>query len=123
VATQGGTAPGSSGRPGGTGAGTVARTGQAAARAPADRLPLPQSLPWLLARPQNQAWIVRDLPNGTMVAHKSGQMPSLRHEAAIVYTRSGPFVVVGLTDNLADQDDAEDLLSRLAYQAYRYFAG
>jgi beta-lactamase class A len=98
-----------------------AATPPVAAGATLDSAPLAQTLPWLLSLPQAQAWIRRDLPRGAVVAHKSGQLPSLRHEAALVYTPRGPFVVVGLTDQLADQADAEDFLSRLANAVYRHF--
>jgi beta-lactamase class A len=92
-----------------------------AASAP-EYLPLAHTLPWLLAQPQAQAWITQGLPQGTVVAHKSGQLPGVRNEAAVVYTPKGPFVVVGLTDHLADQDSAEAFLARLARDVYRYFS-
>ena len=36
------------------------------------------------------------------MAHKSGQLPGVRHDAAVVYGPRGQFVVVGLTNHLAD---------------------
>ena len=83
--------------------------------------PQPRTLAWLLTQPQAQAWVADGLPAGTLVAHKSGQLPSVRHEAAVIYTARGPVAVVGLTDRLRDQDEAETFLSRLARESYRYF--
>jgi beta-lactamase class A len=56
------------------------------------------------------------------VAHKSGQLPSLRHDAGIVYGPRGPYLLVVLTDDLADQDDAEAFLARLSRDVYGYFS-
>jgi beta-lactamase class A len=99
----------------------VAARGGAPGMSVAPASPLPNSLASLLTLPQGQAWIKGRLPPAVPVAHKSGQLPSLRHEAAIVYGPPGPFVVVGLTQKLADQNDAEAFLARLAAEAYAYF--
>jgi beta-lactamase class A len=92
------------------------------AEAVGEYAPRPRTLAWLLTQPQAQAWVAAGLPAGTLVAHKSGQLPSLRHEAAVIYTPRGPVAVVGLTDHLRDQDEAEAFLGRLARDVYRYFA-
>ncbi|HEV2124403.1 MAG TPA: serine hydrolase, partial [Chloroflexota bacterium] len=75
----------------------------------------------LLNLPQAQAWIRERLPQAVPVAHKSGQLPSLRHEAAVVYAPRGPFVLVGLTKDLADQEDAEAFLARLGAEVGAFF--
>ena len=84
--------------------------------------PPANTLASLLALPQAQAWLALGLPKGTPIAHKSGQLPNLRHDAGVVYAPRGPYVLVGLTDNLADQDDAEAFLSRLSREVYVYFS-
>ncbi len=75
----------------------------------------------LLALPQAQAWIAKRIPQETIVAHKSGQLPGVRNEAAIIYAPRGPVIVVGLTDQLHDQDDAESFLARLGRETLEYF--
>ncbi|MGH2367671.1 MAG: serine hydrolase, partial [Chloroflexota bacterium] len=84
--------------------------------------PLANTLPALLARPQAQAWLARGVPRGVPVAHKSGQLPSVRHDAGIVYAPRGPYVLVALTSHLADQDDAEVFLANLSRRVYEYFS-
>ena len=96
--------------------------GQPASGGLAAAAPSPNTLAALLALPQAQAWLSRGVPKGVTVAHKSGQLPGVRHDAAIVYGPRGPFVVVGLTNNLADQDDAEAFLARLSHEVYDFFA-
>jgi beta-lactamase class A len=97
-------------RPGSTGGQPLVGT------APADN-----SLASLLALPQAQAWLTQGVPRGVTLAHKSGQLPGVRHDAGIVYGAHGPYVVVGLTNDLGNQDDAEAFLADLAETAYRYF--
>lgn len=57
------------------------------------------------------------LPEGTRVAHKTGGLPGLFHDAAIVFTRIGPRVVVVLTWD-AGEDEAYELMARVALAAY-----
>jgi len=84
--------------------------------------PPTSSLAALLALPQAQAWLTQGVPRGVTVAHKSGQLPGVRHDAGIVYGPRGTYVVVGLTDHLADQDDGEAFLARLSREVFKYFA-
>jgi beta-lactamase class A len=84
--------------------------------------PTTNSLAALLVLPQAQAWLTLGVPRGVTVAHKSGQLPNLRHDAAVVYAARGPYIVVGLTDHLADQGDGEAFLAHLSRAVYEYFA-
>ncbi len=83
---------------------------------------VPDSLASLLALPQAQNWLADGVPSGAIVAHKSGQLPGVRNDAGILYTPKGPVVVVGLTSDLANQDDAETFLTRLGHDVYQYFS-
>jgi beta-lactamase class A len=83
--------------------------------------PAPESLASLLALSQAQAWLTDELPKGVSVAHKSGQLPGVRHDAGVVYGPGGPYVVVVLTGDLADQGDAETFIAGLAKGVYDYF--
>jgi beta-lactamase class A len=76
----------------------------------------------LLSLPQAQAWVRERLPRSVVVAHKSGQLPGVRHEAAVLSAPRGPIVVVGLTSDLADQDAAESFLARLGKEVYDHLA-
>lgn len=50
------------------------------------------------------------LPEGTRVAHKTGRITEIDHDAAIVYPAGGgPYVLVILIEGLADPDESEAL--------------
>jgi beta-lactamase class A len=59
------------------------------------------------------------LPAGTRVAHKTGSITGILHDAAVVYPADGkPYVLVVLTGNIPDGAVATALiadLSRLVY--------
>jgi len=61
------------------------------------------------------------LPEGTRVAHKTGEITKIHHDAAIIYPESAdPYVLVVLTRGLADHDDSARLgaeISRVVYEA------
>ncbi len=84
--------------------------------------PLPDALAALLALPQNQAWLAQGVPASVPVAHKSGQLPNVRHDAGIVYAPNNPYVVVVLTDDLAHQGDAEDTIMTLSRRVFEHFS-
>lgn len=55
------------------------------------------------------------LPRGTRVAHKTGWITGLHHDAAVVYVRNRPrYVLVVLTRGLADDSAATALIADLA---------
>ena len=64
------------------------------------------------------------LPPGTRVAHKTGQITGILHDAAIVYPAGGtPYVLVVLTGGIADAHAAQALIadiSRIIYEARRH---
>ena len=47
------------------------------------------------------------LPQGVVVAHKTGNLPGLTHDAGIIFTPSGPRVVVAMTWDAFDADAYE----------------
>jgi beta-lactamase class A len=55
------------------------------------------------------------LPPGTRVAHKTGEITAVRHDAAIVYPPGrAPYVLVVLTRGMHDQAVAQSLISELS---------
>lgn len=73
----------------------------------------------MIARLQRQAVTGRSdahLPPGTRLAHKTGDLPGLAHDAAILFTTIGPRVVVVLTWD-ADETNYE-FIARVALAAY-----
>ncbi|HEV2250269.1 MAG TPA: serine hydrolase [Candidatus Limnocylindria bacterium] len=57
------------------------------------------------------------LPPGTVVAHKTGNLGFATHDAGIIYTKSGPRVVVGMTAN-SSEEEAVQLLGGLGALVY-----
>lgn len=58
-----------------------------------------------------------ELPEGTVVAHKTGNLGFATHDAGIIYTRAGPRIVVGMTAN-TDEEEAVHFLGGLGALVY-----
>lgn len=73
----------------------------------------------ILERQKFNEGIPAGLPTGTRVAHKTGEITKIHHDAAIVFAPK-PFVLVILVRGLADIKDSAALMAditRLLYQA------
>src|SRR6266511_3175966 len=57
-----------------------------------------------LARQQINDRLPAELPEGVVVAHKTGNLPGITHDAGIIFTPSGPRVVVAMTWDAFDAD-------------------
>ena len=80
-----------------------------------DRAASPASCAWmrevLFAQAYNSA-IPAGLPPGTRVAHKTGDITRVEHDAALVYPERGaPYVLVVLTSGVDDQAKARLLIA------------
>ncbi|MHB0868912.1 MAG: serine hydrolase [Chloroflexota bacterium] len=75
----------------------------------------------LLSQQQQVAWLPTLLPPNVRVAHKSGELPGIRHDAGIVYGPRNQFVVVVLTSDLGNYDEGAQSIARVAKAAYDYF--
>jgi beta-lactamase class A len=58
------------------------------------------------------------LPAGIRIAHKTGEITGVRHDAAIVFAHR-PFVLVVLTRGLADPEAASALIADITRRLYR----
>jgi beta-lactamase class A len=83
----------------------------------------PQSrmmLELLLAQEFNDG-IPAGLPEGVKVAHKTGEITAVAHDAAIVFpSHRGPYVLVILTRGYADMTAAASLMADLSRLVYRW---
>jgi beta-lactamase class A len=75
---------------------------------------------------QDKDMFPRLLPDGTVVAHKTGAVSNAKTDAGIIYSPAGPIAVCVLTNENTDQrwrsDNAGHLLcARVAREAYDYF--
>jgi beta-lactamase class A len=80
-----------------------------------------QALSVLEAR-QSVSWLGNDLPFWVKVAHKWGDLPDARHDAGIVFTPRGNFVLAVLTED-ASPDEAAGLIARASKVTYDYLGG
>ena len=83
-----------------------------------DRAASPAASAWmrnvLLSQAFNSA-IPVGLPPGTRVAHKTGDITRVEHDAALVYPERGaPYVMVVLTSGIENQDVARTLIADIA---------
>ena len=79
-----------------------------------------QMLDLLLGQQINNL-IPKGLPLGTPMAHKTGTLIGLRHDAGIVYGASGPYIFVMMSSNLPDDNTPYDIVPRLSWDVYTYF--
>jgi beta-lactamase class A len=68
--------------------------------------------------------IPAQLPPGTRVAHKTGWIKGVTHDAAIVYPQKGPtYVLVVLTKGIPDEPTAQKLIADLSRIVYAHALG
>lgn len=69
----------------------------------------------VLAAQEFNSMIPAGLPEGTRVAHKTGSITAIHHDAAIVYPEGGaPYVLVIMIEGLEDQGESAALGSAIA---------
>jgi beta-lactamase class A len=59
------------------------------------------------------------LPDGTRVAHKTGDLDNSVHDAGVVYAPDGPVVVVVLSDEVENRGAVVDFIQEVAQLAYQ----
>ena len=62
-----------------------------------------------------------NLPDGVAVAHKTGSLNYVRHDAGILYTSLGPVVIVVMTEDVANGNAATAAISKLGELVFEYF--
>lgn len=77
----------------------------------------------LLAQQLNEK-IPAGLPPGTPVAHKTGSITGISHDAAIVYPRGhAPYVLVVLTRGFRDERSADSAIAAISRRFYEHATG
>ncbi|MDQ3929728.1 MAG: class A beta-lactamase-related serine hydrolase [Chloroflexota bacterium] len=61
------------------------------------------------------------LPDTARMAHKTGALEDLLHDAGIVYTSSGPYIIVAMSSELPDYGVAWEAMPSLSKQVHAYF--
>jgi beta-lactamase class A len=68
--------------------------------------------------------IPAELPPGTRVAHKTGSITEIMHDAAIVYPEHGPtYVLVVLTRGIKDENVSHKLIADISQLVYAHALG
>lgn len=73
-----------------------------------------------LKRSQINSRIPAKLPKGVEVAHKTAELPRLRHDAGIVYLENKPYILVLMSKNLQYEDDGVEALAEISKEVYEY---
>jgi beta-lactamase class A len=61
------------------------------------------------------------MPDNTPFAHKTGALEDLLHDAGIVYSPAGPYIIVCMTSELDDYGTAWTNMPELSKRVYEYF--
>jgi beta-lactamase class A len=64
--------------------------------------------------------IPQGLPDGITVAHKTGNLPLLTHDAGVVFAPYGPFIIVVMTEDMSE-DVAVEMIQEITWYVYNYF--
>ena len=74
----------------------------------------------LLAQEFNEK-IPAGLPPGTRVAHKTGEITAVSHDAAIVYPQNHPpYILVVMSRNIANEHTAQAMIADISRQVYAF---
>lgn len=61
------------------------------------------------------------LPEGIKVAHKTGELSRIRHDAGIVYLENNPYIIVLMSKGLPFEDDGVEVLGDISKRVYEYY--
>jgi beta-lactamase class A len=75
----------------------------------------------ILARQKIKDRIPRYLPSSLVVAHKTGLLQDICHDAGIVFTPRGDFIVCVLTSDFKRYRLAKSFIGEVAYRTYRCY--
>lgn len=75
----------------------------------------------LLKRQKSRARLAKGLPPGWEIAHKTGLLRGACHDAAIVFSPRGDFILTVLTGQNRHYGRAKSLITRLGRIAYRHY--
>jgi beta-lactamase class A len=72
----------------------------------------------LLAQQEINDRLPAALPAGTRVAHKTGNLDDVVHDAGVIYAPRGPVIVAILCDQVEDEAGVDVLMQRIAKAVY-----
>lgn len=74
----------------------------------------------LLKRQQIKRKLPKYLPEGAVIAHKTGELDSVSHDGGIVYTPYGNYIIVVMSES-TDPKAAEERIANISKRIYDYF--
>ncbi len=74
----------------------------------------------LLKRQRLNNKLPKNLPEGTVIAHKTGELSGVTHDAGIVYTDKGNYIIVVMSESTLPAA-AEDRIANISKDIYEYF--
>lgn len=74
----------------------------------------------MLKRQELNDRIPKYLPRETIIAHKTGELDGVKHDAGIVYSDSGDYIIVLMSDT-DDQTNAAEVEAKISEAVYDYF--
>jgi len=74
----------------------------------------------VLKRQQLNDRIPKYLPKGTVVAHKTGELGAVKHDAGIVFSSTGDYIIVLLSET-SSQAHAAEVEAKLSQKVWEYF--
>lgn len=80
-----------------------------------------QAIVDLLTKAQSKDRIPAKLPEGLQIAHKTGELDRVRHDAGIVFLEGNPYVLVLMSQDLQYEDDGIQRLAQISGDVYNYF--
>lgn len=74
----------------------------------------------LLKKQRINTKLSKDLPNNVVIAHKTGELGEFSHDAGIVYTPKGDYIIVIMSQTNKPLNTNEKI-ARISQQIYQYF--
>ncbi len=76
----------------------------------------------ILKRQRLNSKIPKYLPDDVFAAHKTGELDGYSHDAGIIYTENGDYILAVLTKSkIKEREDAEEVISLISRDVYGYF--
>lgn len=75
----------------------------------------------LLEAQQRRSKIPAQIPDGVTIANKTGELPGIENDAAIVYGDKNPYIICIMTDGLTDSTLAVNYIASMSGNIYGFF--
>lgn len=74
----------------------------------------------ILCRQKSNWGLPHLLPTDIVVAHKTGSLDFVRHDAGIVYLPSGPYIITVFTQHVDSNEEGRRLVSETSYRVFQW---